>query len=309
LNGPGGKGAAVKSSRAAIRAEAAAERAQQASPKLQSSRPGEQLNLQSLLRGTGATSENGPHVSRASEHIFAKMQKLVSKQEDKAHHHAPVIPPMPGFSGIWGSPSSGPSTSPSGGPAKDPWAGDPWALPERASSGTDLPAPPGLAHQPDASSAWGAWPGSQAPAWSSSKPGASPAVPSRGRRGGGRNRDRRREEPAQDEDLWDMPANKAFSEEAVGELPKFFRDSENALGELPEFFRDTAAPSFVGHALHRGAPEAESNGSLEALRYGGRADAAGYHDEALAGCLGSLRLEDDFDDVVIPKKRPTVQFQ
>lgn len=247
----------------------------------------EKLNLQSLLRGAGIDSpreESSPlserrrkeapglssHTSTASDRIMAKVEPAIA------------IPPMLGFSNIWGSPSSGPSTSPTVstwcGPAGDPWLSLPDSYPT---------APPGLSRHQSA-------PGPQEPVPASGS--AYPAGPSRkGRSGRHRERDRRREE-VQDEDLWDMPhATICNSRKGVQE-----RLSDM---ELPEFFRDSAAPTFVDHVL------GDSDSFQLEARCNDKRGSTGDNtigelsidDCAYNACLGSLRLEDSDDDIVSRK--------
>lgn len=193
--------------------------------------PGEIAVMESLLPsfmavdGSGGNSPAAP-VSKASSMIFGKLQSLMSAHEASAppKNSSPLIPPMPGFSNIWGSPSGcGPSSTPSGG---SPWGGplpggesNPWA-----------PLPPSAV----SSSFDGPW---------AAKPAAArqaPAEPQagRGRRGG---KHRSRSDDAEDNDLWDMPTR---GPAASSELPEFFRDAP-ASQSLPEFFRDAQAPSFM----------------------------------------------------------------
>lgn len=306
---------------------------------------GQQLNLQSLLRGAGIEQDGLPdvpkfpspekpfreavpktHVSKASANIFGKLQKLVNSQEDQAPQQAPgpvVIPQMPGFSTIWGSPGSGPSAS----PANSPWGGparDPWALPDPVSAvGARGGAPPGLA----AAAGFGRPPPPPPPPpggnnWQQAPEAleaTSGAAPSRGRRGG-RNRDRDRREEAEihggetlddgrgqflgartkDEDLWDMPQIGNCTKGAVMQSDM----------DLPAFFRDTAAPAFFDHVLEgRGTmsleleieptrPQEKANGRANRQKH---RDA--FDDSASKACLGSFSFDDD-DDV-----RPPILFQ
>lgn len=223
---------------------------------------GDQLNLRSLLEcagildggsddpvGRGCDGEaigdsrghgSSTHVSRASSKIFGKLQSLMGSSQEasglqRTPQAAPVIPPMPGFAAIWGTPPDGRCTS---SPALPPWslshqapaAGgvDPWApLPPSATMADGHGAAGQLPRPADAlQSAPPPW--QLRPQLCAPGPVASSTPSSRGRRGG-KNRTR-------GQDLWDMP-NRLDSPNDVAHL------------DLPEFFRDSRAPPFVGHVL------------------------------------------------------------
>lgn len=213
--------------------------------------------------------------------IFGRLQSLMSVQEAASGQTVskqpsaapPLIPPMPGFGGIWGSPAgSGPSSSPTG----SPWApvsgppvpeqGHPWApLPPSAvadavrgcdaqDAGLAAAAVKGLerARQQQACAGGGA--------------------EKRGRRGG-KHRDRdRRAERRPDQDLWDMPQLPGRPG-ALSEHP--------CLLELPEFFRDSLAPPFLQGALEppRAAAPAAPAASAEGPEGGAGGGASGPEED------------------------------
>lgn len=207
-------------------------------------------------RARGASGEVQPPVSKASSKIFGKLQSLMSAQEVPAtaskppERTSPIIPPMPGFAAIWGSPSGcGPSAAPSS--IGSPWGGPSAAWLLTGESNPWAPLPPSAVND----SPWR--PDEDPTAW---RPGEDrlvmPAKPqsvigrqvpvidqqviagSRARRGG---KHRRGDE---EQDLWDMPAKPTQNShgEDLWNMPS--RAGHNQM-ELPEFFRDSQAPAFM----------------------------------------------------------------
>lgn len=69
-----------------------------------------------------ATGRQSSQVSKASSKVSGKLQSRTDAHEDAklgAPRPGPLIPPMPGFSAIWGAPPGGGPTS---SPAQSPWA-------------------------------------------------------------------------------------------------------------------------------------------------------------------------------------------
>jgi len=294
----------------------------------------EQLNLQSLLRGAGIT-ENGPDdlpvrnstnaakapqrhspaklASQASSDIFGKLQKLMGAEQDKASQSsAPVIPPMPGFATIWGSPSgaapsSSPSESPWLGSASDPWAPLPPSALDSAATEHNPKLPPPLSE---------VWPGQEAPRNAPDGPTGVEALETRPRgRRGGRNHKDKKKEVDKKLDLWDMPMNRSAH-----------ADVHNSLADLPEFFRDSTAPAFVDYFLEESSaskkcgleleleldfdgPSTDWNGGDGVTDGKDFAESPNY-DGAIRACIGSLCLEEDDDDDVLPRGQiMQIQFQ